>query len=287
MKHKAKAAASNDATRKRISDTLKKKWEDPEFRSLMLEKIKTRKSQAGNTTDDSHRKKISEAMRKKWKDPSYRKAAIGGMAKKRGMTLEEYEESRQKSTELRKTRRLTPLRKPKIKPFVAETATAKEIVKRGVSVVRQVEPMKAKQVRKVSANGMSRTATPRKSTVSARKGTKTTTGKGAKVKRKVSKKSKASSLSKTQKETIVAVQPMTRAPQKEEDRIALIRTSNPELYSLLYGDDGGEVEEEVRQDFCVSVLFRFICYASHSVGKYISIRNCLRYRPHHNRQHRC
>lgn len=70
------------SVRKRIAETLKKKWEDPEFRASMMEKFKKRKTSSGSR-GQAHREKISAAMKKKWMDEEYRKRATDGMAKGR------------------------------------------------------------------------------------------------------------------------------------------------------------------------------------------------------------
>lgn len=76
------SGALGRSIRKRIADTLKRKWEDPEFRSLMMEKFKNRKKNSGSR-DKAHREKISAAMKRKWMDEEYRKRATEGMAKGR------------------------------------------------------------------------------------------------------------------------------------------------------------------------------------------------------------
>lgn len=83
MRAKAFAQASSRDFRQRISNTLKRKWQDPHFRSTMMEKIRARKSLAGSSTCEEHKRKISAAMRQKWLDPIYRQKALAGMAKRR------------------------------------------------------------------------------------------------------------------------------------------------------------------------------------------------------------
>lgn len=82
-KKEASARKANNGTeaRKRIADTLKKKWQDPEFRAYMMERIAQRKKPAPKA-GNSHREKISEAMKKKWQDKEYRERAMTGMKKK-------------------------------------------------------------------------------------------------------------------------------------------------------------------------------------------------------------
>lgn len=63
--------------RKKISESLKKKWQDPEFRNDMMDKISNRKSgKDAMNYDKEHRKKISEAMKRKWQDSSYREKTL-------------------------------------------------------------------------------------------------------------------------------------------------------------------------------------------------------------------
>lgn len=76
------SGALGSSVRKRIAETLKQKWEDPEFRASMMEKFKKRKTNSGSR-GQTHREKISAAMKKKWMDEEYRKRATEGMAKGR------------------------------------------------------------------------------------------------------------------------------------------------------------------------------------------------------------
>jgi hypothetical protein len=74
------------SVRKRIAETLKKRWEDPEFRNKMMESFANRKSDSSRSKQISHRQRISAAMKKKWMDEEYRQRATEGMAKVRGST---------------------------------------------------------------------------------------------------------------------------------------------------------------------------------------------------------
>ena len=80
IKKKIKQSNSSEDVRERISNTLKKKWQDPEFRAYMMEKMAKRKQPKDRTKSDEYRRKISESMKRKWEDPSYRARAINGMA---------------------------------------------------------------------------------------------------------------------------------------------------------------------------------------------------------------
>ena len=75
---KANQLNSLPENRKRISETLKKKWEDPVFRERMMKSIHNRKKRDLSQSSD-HRQKISEAMKKKWQDPQYREKTISGI----------------------------------------------------------------------------------------------------------------------------------------------------------------------------------------------------------------
>jgi len=115
--------------RKQISETLKKKWEDPDFRAKMMEKIKARKTNSSVQSLD-HRKKISEAMKKKWQDPEYRSKAING--------IKEYNKSRPSSTSSRATKP-----RPKKKKVVSLDKVAgkpKQRKKRAKKKITTIEP---------------------------------------------------------------------------------------------------------------------------------------------------
>jgi len=81
---------SSQVIRQRISQTLKDKWKDPDFRQKMMEQMKHRKSQIGKTTPSEHKQKISQTMKERWQDPAYRQKALEGMARKRGLTVEQF-----------------------------------------------------------------------------------------------------------------------------------------------------------------------------------------------------
>jgi len=76
------SGAVASSVRRRIAETLKKKWEDPEFRAEMLDKFANRRA-ASRSRNQSHRQRISVAMKKKWMDEEYRKRALQGMARGR------------------------------------------------------------------------------------------------------------------------------------------------------------------------------------------------------------
>ncbi len=74
------------SVRKRIAETLKKRWEDPDFRTKMMTSFANRKADSTRSKQQSHRQRISDAMKQKWMDEEYRKRATEGMAKVRGST---------------------------------------------------------------------------------------------------------------------------------------------------------------------------------------------------------
>jgi hypothetical protein len=85
----------------------------------MMEQMKKRKSQVGKLTPIEHRQKISQTMREKWQDPTYRQKALEGMAKRRGLTIEQFlatkDGNRSKNNNSRATARSLVILKP-IKP---------------------------------------------------------------------------------------------------------------------------------------------------------------------------
>jgi hypothetical protein len=82
MTEKVASANADITVRQKISASLRKKWQEPEFRAEMMEKMSNRKGKTGLAHDQSHREKISAAMRAKWQDEEYRQKAMDGIAKR-------------------------------------------------------------------------------------------------------------------------------------------------------------------------------------------------------------
>ena len=78
-----KQSNSSEAVRERISNALKEKWKDPEFRAYMMERMKQRRQPTSMKRDAEYRRKISESMKRKWEDPEYRAKAMNGMVGKK------------------------------------------------------------------------------------------------------------------------------------------------------------------------------------------------------------
>lgn len=77
-KMRATGRLSPDA-RAKISKTLKEKWQNPEFRAKMTDAIKHRSSSSSSSSDARRRERISQSIRKKWEDEGYRKKTLKGM----------------------------------------------------------------------------------------------------------------------------------------------------------------------------------------------------------------
>jgi len=61
--------------REKISQTLKEKWQDPDFRSKMIQSIQQRERKTASLST-TQKERISEAMKKKWQDSDYRFKAL-------------------------------------------------------------------------------------------------------------------------------------------------------------------------------------------------------------------
>ena len=81
MMNKTAVVNSRIDAREKISATLKAKWEDPEFRERMMEKIRSRRA-SPKDRDPEYRRKISEAMIAKWKDDEYRNKTTASIRKR-------------------------------------------------------------------------------------------------------------------------------------------------------------------------------------------------------------
>jgi len=213
----ARIANQGADARKRIANTLKKKWQDPEFRAYMMAKMAKRKKPT-KPVDASHREKISLAMKKKWQDASYREKAVGGMKKK-------FSENPRPRT--------APKRKK-------ATKTKQKALKNNTYSVMPESSAKPKKrvVRKTKLKTTGATATTkRKKTTSKKKMMVKTPTKGADA-----------------APVIEAVKPITQPKKPLEDdaddsiedgivdgRVAQLRHERRDLYDLLYGDDDDAV----------------------------------------------
>lgn len=220
----AKAQNSSKDSRERIADTLRKKWEDPEFRAYMMERMATRKKSSA-VVDDEHRRKISQAMKKKWKDASYRAKAVKGMKKHMA------ENPRPKR----------PMSRRKVPGPKEETAEERvQVGDSGIFAVTAAAPTRRR-----------------------RKSSKTTRGKvangatGAAPKRKKRKKKAVTAKSDDVvggggAASLEAMMPLTK-PKSKPDEVAdeepidmsdgsldRLRLERRDLYDLLYGDEAGE-----------------------------------------------
>ena len=234
----ARRQNSGANAREKIASTLKKKWEDPEFRAYMMEKIKQRKKPAKPSAE--HREKISQAMKKKWKDDSYREKAVGNMRKTRRKTMAKNAGSRPATTTRRKTRpATTEATKPKqrelnngIYAVVAESSPTKKVKKKSAR--------KTKTKTSTTASGATAATKPKKKKAAL-----------AKPKKKVDTIAEKSG----DEGSIEAVKPLTKPKRVFEDEddddddlddfggdgdLAQLRHERRDLFDLLYGDDGDE-----------------------------------------------
>ena len=215
MTNKTIASGNVDSSvRKRISETLKKRWEEPEFRATMMEKFAHRKHSSG-TRDSSHRKKISAAMKKKWMDEEYRKRATEGMAKGR-------------EREAKKVRMAMPLQ-----PKMPTTRVGVE----SMLSLKSVSPVKrVAAATKAVPRGISKTKSSTKR--------KTTKKKSAATKGQDSGVNGAAGVEAVT--PITATSPSKKTTKKEpkqeanDGSISRLREERRDLYDLLYGD----VDEE-------------------------------------------
>ena len=257
------------SVRKRIAETLKKRWEDPEFRSKMLTSFANRKAATDDDDDDvssrskkqSHRQRISAAMKKKWMDEEYRKRATEGMAKVRVNT----------ANSDNVVRAVMPIQ-PKIARERRSIVTGDTDDQVGGIIVQPLEPLAP--IEKVSPIIIDRPLSPVKTEVVANR-TKPTTKK--KVVGSAKRKEKASidkssggsgkveavkpitnpitttiiTTSSTEKSSSKKEPVLDQSKQRLEDEpkheyadgcISRMREERRDLYDLLYGDEDDEDE---------------------------------------------
>ena len=192
---------SGGHVREKISNTLKKKWQDPEFREKMLKSMKKRTISA--STSLTQRQRISEAIKKKWQDEEYRQRAMKGMEESRG-------------------KRAPAKRKP-----AKKTTRSKKVEKKDTVVA--VEPVK-KVKRRVTRSKTQTNSITNKKTVVKKKTRK------KKIKKKVPKPN-VSVAEQISKKKIKVIPKPKKKEKKSDGDIDQMREERRDLYDLLYGDE--------------------------------------------------
>lgn len=218
------------SVRKRISESLKKRWEDPEFRAHMMEKFANRKSQQGDKRDESHRRKISVAMKRKWADEEYRKRATAGMAKGRERDYGQVKEVKpvKRVSQLKSLEPMQPIapvasrgKKKKTKHLKSSFSTAKKkrsVKKRKASTTKRKTKSSSSDNNIKAVKAISPTASTKSTDIS-------------------SSDTKPRSTSSGEKST-----------QEEDGSISRLREERRDLYDLLYGDEDDDVGRRVNGD---------------------------------------
>lgn len=221
MKAKVQKSNSTPDVRKRISETLKKKWQDPEFRQYMLDKMATRNSNKNTQHSLSHRQKISDSMKRKWReDEHYRNKAINGMTKVRG---------------------------------TVSRADANRKISQTMKLKWQDEHYRALMIKKNANSTVARTKraaankAPPKRKATVTKAVKRTRAKATKV---TKIKSKEMTIPSHQE---VIIPPTTAKSlgidvQEDQRRVTKLRQERRDLYDLLYGDDDEDMDDDFFND---------------------------------------
>lgn len=97
--------------KQKISEALKLKWQDEEFRAYMMEKMNQSRNKTTTNQnkphDVSHCEKISLAMKKKWQDDNYRKKTLAAMEKRRAAAAAQTKTTKTKRNKPKKTNNVT------------------------------------------------------------------------------------------------------------------------------------------------------------------------------------
>jgi hypothetical protein len=112
MKQAKSLVSSKEEIRQKISQTLREKWQDREFREAMLEKManSTRRRAAASGEhplryDTDHRQRISDAMKEKWQDEAYRSKTLESIAKQRQAKVAQQRQRQQQAQRQRPLKR--------------------------------------------------------------------------------------------------------------------------------------------------------------------------------------
>lgn len=221
MTNKTVASGQVDASvRQRISESLKKRWEDPDFRANMMDKFSKRKSNPANR-NEAHRQKISAAMKKKWMDEEYRKRATEGMAKGRERDMGKVKMA---------------------KPVQPKMPTKRSTDSSNVMSVQSLKPLSSVNVRtsvKKTKTSSSTTAKRKRKKVASKRKSSSSAGFGAAAVRVVQPIASSPTPSATNK-NLPNEEEVTEHP--DDGCISRLREERRDLYDLLYGDeeeDGG------------------------------------------------
>ena len=220
------------SVRKRISESLKKRWEDPEFRAQMMEKFANRKSQQGDKRDESHRRKISVAMKRKWADEEYRKRATAGMAKGRERDYGQVKEVKpvKRVSQLKSLEPMQP-----IAPVASRGKQEKTTKIKSSSITKKKRAVKKKRsVKKKKASTTKRTTKSSDNNIKALKAMSPTSTRSTDI-----------SSSDTKSQTIT---PGEKSTQEEDGSISRLREERRDLYDLLYGDEDNDNGRRVNGD---------------------------------------
>ena len=222
------------SVRKRISETLKKRWEEPEFRAHMMKKFANRKSQQGDKRDESHRRKISIAMKRKWADEEYRKRATAGMAKGR-------ERDYGKVKQVAPVKRVSPVKS--LEPMQPVAPVASRGKKEKTTTIKSSSTTKKKRVVKKK-----RSVKKKKASTTKRKTKSSSSDNSIKAVKAISPTSTKStdiSSSDTKSQTTT---PEDKSTHEEDGSISRLREERRDLYDLLYGDEDDDDGRRVNGD---------------------------------------
>ncbi|KAI2494029.1 Intron-encoded nuclease repeat 2 [Fragilaria crotonensis] len=149
MMNKTTVINARGDMRQKISETLKAKWLEPDFREKMMEKIRNRRA-ASNNRDDDYRRKISEAMKAKWQDDDYRNKTTSSIRQRTSVMAKARPEKEPKKP--KRSPRTNPESKVRLAQVVGPAKTD-EVTKRSPRDVDEdgqpIVKAKVKKVRKV------------------------------------------------------------------------------------------------------------------------------------------
>lgn len=149
MMNKTTVINARGDMRQKISETLKAKWLEPDFREKMMEKIRNRRA-ASKNRDDDYRRKISEAMKAKWQDDDYRNKTTSSIRQRTSVVAKARPEKQQKKP--KKPPRVNPESKVRLAQVVGPAKTVEATKRSPREVDEDGEPIvktKVKKVRKV------------------------------------------------------------------------------------------------------------------------------------------
>ena len=239
MLEKTGGANSNPSVRQKISETLRKKWQDPDFRETMMAKIARRKAGSGASHNQAHRSKISAAVKAKWQDAEYRRKTLEAISNRRTVAQRKISPSPQQRNPQPPVKRATKNDDTTI-PDAPRVVQPRSVAPKTRTSQQPPTAVKPKTKQKTATKKARRPRTTAKSRTPKKASAKTTMAtnpvNGATASDDNSINGKTESTDNSLVEKTSTAENKKEKPKKVGS-VSQLREERRDLYDLLYGDE--------------------------------------------------